>query len=39
MLAQYADEVCFRCKIRLKGHWEVDLSFVHPDEAPEEKSN
>jgi hypothetical protein len=37
MLAQYADEVCLRCNVRLKGpQGGGPFFFVHPYEAPEE---
>ena len=40
ILAEHAEAVCFRCKLRLKDHRNADhLFFEHPDEAPEEESN
>jgi len=40
IVAEHADAVCFRCKVRLKEHRGADhLFFEHPDEAPEEESN
>lgn len=40
ILAQHADAICFRCKVRLKDHRHADhLFFEEPDEAPDEESN
>ncbi len=40
ILAEHADAVCFRCKVRLRDHRGADhLFFEEPDEAPEEESN
>ncbi len=40
MLAQHANAICYRCKVRLKDHGYADhLFFEEPDEAPDEESN
>ena len=40
IVAEHADAVCFRCKVRLTDHQGADhLFFEHPNEAPEEQSN
>jgi hypothetical protein len=40
IMAQHADAICFRCKVRLKNHRDADhLFFEEPDEAPDEESN
>jgi predicted ArsR family transcriptional regulator len=40
MLAEHADAVCFRCKVRLKDHRGADhLFFEDPEDAPDEEFN
>ena len=40
LLAEHADAVCFRCKVRLKDHRNADhLFFEDPEDAPDEEFN